>query len=258
MATTTASLDANPYKKLIENTNYLFNGAFYKWDFANNKWISSDPHVYAYVDYMTGISYEWSQEKSEWVPTKNQQFTNPTGDAAPPVGAKQKTPANKEEAKPKKEGWFDVNEDKNTNVYVSGLPLDITDEEFEEMMSKYGIIMKDPLSHKLKLKLYKEEDQVKGDGRCCYLMPESVKLCLQLLDGSEYKNHKIKVEKAKFEMKGNYDPKKAAATSGVSEGQRKKLNKGKEKKLLEKQRQKYSNNAFFYDFTMVEGNYIFR
>ena len=65
---------------------------------------------------------------------------------------------------------MELNEEKNTNVYVSNLPLDITDEEFEEMMSKYGIIMKDPLTHKLKLKLYKENDEAKGDGRCCYLM----------------------------------------------------------------------------------------
>lgn len=61
-----------------------------------------------------------------------------------------------------------------------------------------------------------------------------MKLCLQLLDGSTYKDHKIKVEKAKFEMKGNYDPKKAAGT----EVQKKKMNKNKEKKILEKQRQK--------------------
>ena len=77
-----------------------------------------------------------------------------------------------EVAKVKKEGcWVDVNEDKNTNVYVSGLPLDIEDAEFEEMMSKYGIIMKDVLTHKMKCKLYRGEDNdVKGDGRCCYLM----------------------------------------------------------------------------------------
>lgn len=27
---------------------------------------------------------------------------------------------------------------------ITGLPLDITDEEFTDMMSKYGIIMQDP------------------------------------------------------------------------------------------------------------------
>lgn len=64
--------------------------------------------------------------------------------------------------------------------------------------------------------------------------PESVKLCLQLLDGSDFRGKTIKVEKAKFEMKGNYDPKKAS----TSEAQKKKLSKIKEKKIMEKQRQK--------------------
>ena len=127
--------DPNPYKKMIENTNYLYNGAFYKWDFANNKWMNSDASVYAYVDFMTGISYEWSQEKNEWVASKNQtpsenadSTSNNNNKDASSSSNKQKLPQTKEEPKPKKEGWFDVNEDKNTNVYVSGLPLDITDE----------------------------------------------------------------------------------------------------------------------------------
>lgn len=60
-------------------------------------------------------------------------------------------------------------------------------------------------------------------------------MCLQLLDGSDYKGHKIRVEKAKFEQKGNYDPSK---TKTLTEAQKKKLSKSKEKKLLEKQRQK--------------------
>ena len=37
--------------------------------------------------------------------------------------------------------WFDIGDENNHNVYVSGLPLDITQEEFAELMSKYGIIM---------------------------------------------------------------------------------------------------------------------
>jgi HIV Tat-specific factor 1 len=41
-------------------------------------------------------------------------------------------------------GWFDLPDEKNCNVYVTGLPLDITDEEFEELMSKYGILSPDP------------------------------------------------------------------------------------------------------------------
>ena len=40
-------------------------------------------------------------------------------------------------------GWFDIDSDHNHNVYVSGLPLDITVEEFVELMGKCGIIMED-------------------------------------------------------------------------------------------------------------------
>lgn len=66
--------------------------------------------------------------------------------------------------------WFEVTQDKNTNVYVSGLPLDMTDDDFKELMNKCGLIMFDPLTKKAKLKLYKDENgQNKGDGRCCYI-----------------------------------------------------------------------------------------
>ena len=62
-------------------------------------------------------------------------------------------------------------EDKhNLNVYVSNLPLDITDEEFTELMKKCGLIMFDPKKRTPKLKLYKDENgQPKGDGLCCYI-----------------------------------------------------------------------------------------
>ena len=39
--------------------------------------------------------------------------------------------------------WFEMDEDKNCNVYVSNLPLDITEEELLEIMTKCGIIMED-------------------------------------------------------------------------------------------------------------------
>ena len=40
-------------------------------------------------------------------------------------------------------GWFEIEEERNHNVYVSGLPLDVTMDEFQEMMGKCGIIMED-------------------------------------------------------------------------------------------------------------------
>ena len=42
-----------------------------------------------------------------------------------------------------KKEWFDIDQQTNNNVYVSGLPLETTEEEFLELMSKCGIIMDD-------------------------------------------------------------------------------------------------------------------
>ena len=66
--------------------------------------------------------------------------------------------------------WFEVAPDQNTKVYVSDLPLDITDEEFGELMSKCGMVMKDLKTGKLKLKLYRDANgELKGDGLCHYI-----------------------------------------------------------------------------------------
>jgi len=55
-------------------------------------------------------------------------------------------------------------------VYVSGLPEDITLEEFKEFMTKVGVVAFDPVYRKPKLKLYTNPDGAfKGDGRCCYI-----------------------------------------------------------------------------------------
>lgn len=51
-----------------------------------------------------------------------------------------------------------------------GLPLDISNDEFAELMSKCGIVMRDPITEEYKVKLYKDrEGNLKGDGLCCYL-----------------------------------------------------------------------------------------
>lgn len=52
----------------------------------------------------------------------------------------------------------------------TGLPPDITKDEFVQVMSKCGIIMRDPQTDEPKIKLYKDkEGNLKGDGLCCYL-----------------------------------------------------------------------------------------
>ncbi|KAJ6663318.1 hypothetical protein lerEdw1_010454, partial [Lerista edwardsae] len=106
-------------------------------------------------------------------------------------------------------GWFHVEDQKNTNVYVTGLPPDITKDEFVQVMSKCGIIMRDLQTEEPKIKLYKDkEGNLKGDGLCCYLKRESVELALKLLDENEIRGHKLHVEVAQFQLKGEYDASK--------------------------------------------------
>lgn len=46
-----------------------------------------------------------------------------------------------------------------------------------------------------KLKLYRDiNGQLKGDGLCCYLKKESVLIALQILDDSDFRGHRVKVE----------------------------------------------------------------
>ena len=63
--------------------------------------------------------------------------------------------------------------------YSSGLPPDITTEEFVEVMSKCGIVMRDPISEEYKVKLYRDgQGNQKGDGLCCYLKVSALGLAL--------------------------------------------------------------------------------
>ncbi|XP_049292870.1 HIV Tat-specific factor 1 [Anopheles funestus] len=117
-----------------------------------------------------------------------------------PKGKKRKAP-------PEPPKWFDMAPEHNTKVYVSNLPMDISEEEFGEVMSKCGMVMKDPKTHKLKLKLYREADgTLKGDGLCHYIKIESVDLALKILDNYDVRGHKIKVQRAEFQMRGEYNP----------------------------------------------------
>ncbi|XP_073497378.1 17S U2 SnRNP complex component HTATSF1 [Phyllobates terribilis] len=188
---------------------------------------------YTFKDPSDGTEYEWDLDKKAWFPKITEDFLaiyqanygyTPENENAEPSPAPKES---KEEQKPKKEpkpepeqsdqkakgekrkadpGWFNVEEDRNTNVYVTGLPPDITNDEFVQIMSKCGIIMRDLQSEEYKIKLYKDkEGNLKGDGLCCYLKKESVQLALKLLDEYEIRGYKLHVENAKFQLKGAYD-----------------------------------------------------
>ncbi|KAI4882154.1 hypothetical protein NFI96_004388 [Prochilodus magdalenae] len=222
----------------------------------------ADP--YTYVDPEDGTVYDWDHDKKAWFPKITEDFMaayqanygfnedgtpDPTASAPPedpPPDKPQEEKKVEEEKKPDSSstkegkqkgekrkaeaGWFDIETDKNTNVYVSGLPPDITPDEFVEVMSKCGIIMRDPITEEYKVKLYKDsEGNQKGDGLCCYLKRESVALAERLLDDSEIRGYRLHVEAARFELKGQYD---ASRKKKKSKEYRKKLQQQQKPRTL--------------------------
>jgi RNA recognition motif-containing protein len=215
-------------------------GTEYEWNQSMNAWFPkiSDEFIAKYQSNYGNFSNEESVEYQNNSSTSGQQLIDDKNSEKiePKINEnliksndkKEFTSKllNKRKPEQQKPEWFEVCDEHNTKVYVSRLPLDITEEEFVELMKKCGLIMKDD-SNQLKVKLYRDSNgNLKGDGLCCYIKIESVELALNILDGYNYKNHIIKVERAKFSLKGDYDPNKKP--------KRKKKDKQKMKKKIDK------------------------
>lgn len=177
-----------------------------------------DTHIYTEPD---GSKLFWDVDKKAWIPKVDDDFLayyqmsygfvdnsskdDEKKDEAKKEALKKETVGIKRKNEPQ---WFQAPDDTNTKVYVSNLPQDLTEEEFVTLMQKCGLVERDAVTQKMKVKLYmdKEHNCFKGDALCTYIKIESVDLALKLIDGSDYKGHKIKVERAHFQLKGEYNP----------------------------------------------------
>lgn len=202
----------------------------YVWCNTSNQWVvrteytksddavkyghDGDKHTYTDKD---GSIYFWDEEKNAWFPKVDDDFLAHYQMSYGFVDNTSDTKVEKKEVveekaavkrKPEDPKWFDLAEDQNTKVYVSNLPLDITEEEFVDIMQKCGLVMKDPSSQRMKIKLYTKPNsqQLKGDALCTYIRVESVDLALNILDGYVVRDHKMKVQRAQFQMKGDFNP----------------------------------------------------
>ncbi|XP_078544729.1 17S U2 SnRNP complex component HTATSF1 [Lissotriton helveticus] len=197
-------------------------GTIYEWDYDKKAWFPkiTDEFLALYhanyglpADDAPCVAEPTPQKEikpgeTPEVPDKNKEPSKDPDTSDAPAAEKKEHKPKAEKRKPEP-GWFQVEEERNTNVYVTGLPPDITDDEFVELMSKYGIIMRDIQTEDYKIKLYKDnQGNLKGDGLCCFLKKESVDLALKLLDDYEIRGYKLHVEAAKFQLKGDYDAKK--------------------------------------------------
>ncbi|XP_013193722.1 HIV Tat-specific factor 1 [Amyelois transitella] len=206
----------------------------YTWSKESNSWTpksgqevpgrvysyEDDTHIYTEAD---GSKFFWDVDKKAWIPKVDDDFlafyqmsygfvdNTQTNKEEKPDDGKKKEDKKLESAGVKRKNepqWFEPSEETNTKVYVSNLPLDLTEEEFVNFMQKCGLVERDPSSQKMKIKLYmdKEQNCFKGDALCTYIKIESVDLALKLLDGSDLKGSKVKVERAHFQLKGEYNP----------------------------------------------------
>ncbi|KAL7673790.1 hypothetical protein ACOME3_000071 [Neoechinorhynchus agilis] len=193
----------NVDNRILETYIDVATGIEYKW--THNQWI---PSVSSFVDDRTGQSYIWISDKRSFVPSQLvKEYTDHlSGISYVLTNGQWKEKARKREAKEPE--WFEMPDEKNCNVYVSGLGQKVTEDEFRELMVRYGLIASDPRTNKAKLKLYRDKDgNPKGDGLCTYMRVESVDLCLKLLDGMRLADgRELNAQRAKFEMKGSFDP----------------------------------------------------
>ncbi|XP_068143182.1 17S U2 SnRNP complex component HTATSF1 [Drosophila tropicalis] len=216
-------------------------GAVYFWDSKKSAWfpkIDDDfmaryQMSYGFIDNTSAGEKEKADKEAAELKRKQEELKRMTAeaeaamakDAAATAAGTAATTSKRKAPEPPK--WFEMDPSQNTKVYVSNLPLDITMDEFAELMGKCGMVMRDPQSQKFKLKLYAEKDgQLKGDGLCDYIKVESVNLALNILDEYNLRGHKIRVQRAQFQMRGEYNP--------ALKPKRKKKDKEKMQKIKEK------------------------
>jgi HIV Tat-specific factor 1 len=71
------------------------------------------------------------------------------------------------------------------------------------------MVARNPDGKTFNIKMYKDESgNFKGDAVATYIKVESVDLALQILDGGYLKDKQVHVERAKFTLKGEFDPSK--------------------------------------------------
>lgn len=258
-STSTNVYENEHYRWCAQTQRWILKNAvendYYKWNAEKNEWEPKTKCLNTSVlkDGQKDSDYFWDEEKNAWFPKIDDDFiaiyqtnygfvdnTSEKSTEKPAPTTEQSEILNRIQAennennkasstkrKANQPKWFDESPENCTKVYVSNLPEGITKEEFVEVMSKCGMILRDTKTKKFKVKLYAEPSgQLKGDGLVHYIRSESVQLAIDLLDGYDLRGKKIKVQRAQFQMRGEYNP--------ALKPKRNKKDKEKEKKFKEK------------------------
>ncbi|KAL8929825.1 MAG: hypothetical protein Q9208_000969 [Pyrenodesmia sp. 3 TL-2023] len=130
-------------------------------------------------------------------------------------------------------------ERKNTAVYVTNLPRDVSVQEVSDVFSRCGVIAEEIDRGKPRIKLYTDDEgNFKGDALILYFRAESVDLANQMLDDTDFRlgqaaaEGKMRVSAADFSYKTQKDKPQSS---------------GKEKKKIIKKTQKLNNKLADWD-----------
>ncbi|KAG4303748.1 hypothetical protein PORY_002848, partial [Pneumocystis oryctolagi] len=136
--------------------------------------------------------YEYDEKRGIWILSTDEELIRRQQEAYSVEGVDDSVPINRQK---KRKGRAKENEEqpldkkkpniipKNTAVYISNLPLDVTEEEIRETFSKCGVISENIDTGKPRIKIYvNEKGEPKGDAVVVFFREESVKLAIQLLD----------------------------------------------------------------------------
>ena len=146
--------------------------------FTDNKWISVDK-----------VPILASELPHHGQPHPEQSQLEVAFDAPTESGAQHKSITSSDPVKPNHcstHGQKSIKhkQDKNTWVYIEGLPADVTEAELVAHMQKAGLLALDADSQRPRIKLYRDDQgRLKGDASICYHQPASVQLALTVLDG---------------------------------------------------------------------------
>uniref|UniRef100_A0A8R1IRD9 RRM domain-containing protein n=1 Tax=Caenorhabditis japonica TaxID=281687 RepID=A0A8R1IRD9_CAEJA len=146
--------------------------AHYDWDPEKNEWVpkaKKEGEEEVNEDFIAEYQANYGVQYEEIYKKMDEEIQQKTAQAVEEEEKKKERKRKKKLGlkgdKGKEEGWVDRS-GKVFAVYVSNLPLNITEEEFTEFMSKCGVIQPDFRTNKPKCKLYRDDDgELKGDGR---------------------------------------------------------------------------------------------
>lgn len=118
-AASTSAIAEDPPRYVVDGVELIWNEASQQW--LPNVDVNEDFLAMYHANY--GVAYDYSQIA---MPSN----ANVKAEEKPLTKEEKRAKKREMEKQQSMQGWIDIGEDKNTNVYVSGLPSTITEEEF--------------------------------------------------------------------------------------------------------------------------------